>query len=174
MSALSAGKLDLSGLIDQYQNLVFSVCYRITGSYFDAEDLTQDTFLTVCQHWNSFDGVNEKAWICRIAVNKCLDYEKRAGRKMIPTEDTVMIEMKSGDPQPEEIILADEVRRELKEACESLKEPYRTVALQYFYEEKSMGAIAEETGKNMRTLQTQIYRAKASLRKLLRKEVSGG
>lgn len=166
---INASELDLAGLIDQYQNLVFSVCYRITGSYFDAEDLTQDTFLSVYQNIEKFDGGNEKAWICRIATNKCLDFLKRAERRALPTEDTVLIEMKSEEAEPEEMILSDELRRELFEACSSLKEPYRSVALSYFYEEKSMNQIAAETGKNLRTLQTQVYRAKASLRKILRK-----
>ena len=61
VSEINADKPDLSGLIDRYQNLVFSACYRITDSYFDAEDLTQDTFLSVYQIWNKFDGENEKA-----------------------------------------------------------------------------------------------------------------
>lgn len=173
VSEINADKPDLSGLIDRYQNLVFSVCYRITDSYFDAEDLTQDTFLSVYQNWDKFDGGNEKAWICRIATNKCLDYLKRAGRRMIPTEDTILLEIKSGEPLPEERILSDEVRRELLEACESLKEPYRSVALAYFYEEKGISQIAGETGKNPRTLQTQVYRARASLRKILRKGAEG-
>ena len=34
-----------------------------------------------------FDGSNERAWLCKIATNKSLDYLKRAGRKSVPTED---------------------------------------------------------------------------------------
>ena len=61
-------------LIDKYQNLVFSICYKFTKDYFIAEDLTQETFLSAFQHPDSFQGGNEKAWICRIATNKCIDY----------------------------------------------------------------------------------------------------
>ena len=59
------GKIDsqeyLSNLIDRYQNLVFSICYKITKDYFAAEDLTQETFLSAFQHRASFEGGNEKA-----------------------------------------------------------------------------------------------------------------
>ncbi len=30
----------LERMIDQYQNLIFSICYRIVGDYFEAQDLT--------------------------------------------------------------------------------------------------------------------------------------
>ena len=43
-------------LINQYQNLVFSICLRLTGDYFAAEDLTQETFIAAYGHLHEFDG----------------------------------------------------------------------------------------------------------------------
>ena len=77
----------LSELIDTYDKLVFSICYKLTGDYFMAEDLMQETFLSAFQKYDSFDGSNEKAWICRIATNKSIDYMRSAGRRSVPTED---------------------------------------------------------------------------------------
>ena len=77
----------LEELIDRYQSLVFSICFKMTGDYFAAEDLAQETFLSAYEKYSSFDGRHEKAWICRIATNKCLDYLKAAGRRSVPTED---------------------------------------------------------------------------------------
>ena len=74
----------LEQMIDQYQNLIYSICYRLTGDYFEAEDLAQDTFLSAYKNLSSFDGKNERAWLCRIATNKCIDYLKRAGRRSVP------------------------------------------------------------------------------------------
>lgn len=34
----------LERLIDTYQNLVYSVCFKITGNHFDAQDMAQETF----------------------------------------------------------------------------------------------------------------------------------
>ena len=59
----------LEELIDSYEKLVFSICYKTTGDYFAAEDLAQETFLAAFQKYDTFDGANEKAWICRIATN---------------------------------------------------------------------------------------------------------
>ena len=57
--------------MQDYKNLIFSLCLRMTGDYFTAEDLTQDTFLAAYEHLSSFDGRQEKAWLCRIAANRC-------------------------------------------------------------------------------------------------------
>lgn len=156
-------------MIDTYQNLIFSVCYRIVKDYFEAEDLAQETFLSVYKHLLGFDRKHEKAWICRIATNKCLDYIKRADRKSQPTEEEYFISCTSNTPQPEENILEQELKQQLSDRCNQLKPPYREIALDYFYHELSPIEIASNTGKNIKTVQTQIYRAKALLQKNYRK-----
>ena len=77
----------LEYLIDQYQNLIYSICLKSVGNPFDAEDLTQEVFLSAYKSLAHFDGLYEKAWLSKIAVRKCLDFLKAAGRRSIPTED---------------------------------------------------------------------------------------
>ncbi len=154
----------------KYQNLIYSICYRLTGDYFDAEDLTQDTFLSAYRHQQEFDGQNEKAWLCRIATNKCIDYLKRAGRRSIPTEELFFSALPDSRSSPEGETLETEIQNHLYESCCKLSSPYREVALDYYYYELDINEIVQKTGKNKKTLQTQIYRAKGMLKKLMRKE----
>lgn len=164
----------LTQLIDSYQNLVFSICYKMTADYFAAEDLAQDTFLSAYEHLQSFDGQHAKAWICRIATNKCIDYMARSGRKSIPTEDIYL--EKEQEPQqeetPENILLEQETKEILLANCNRLKSPYKEVAKAYYYDEMDAKEIAERKGQNVKTIQTQIYRARGMLRKNYRKESS--
>lgn len=162
----------LSNLIEKYQNLVFSICYKITKDYFIAEDLTQETFLSAFKHKDSFDGKNEKAWIARIATNKSIDYINQAGRRMVPTEDTDMEQYSSKLGRPEAEALESDFRQNLKKHCLSLSPPYDEIAYLYFYEEKKPNEIAEMSQKNVKTIQTQIYRARDALRKIYEKERS--
>ena len=115
------------------------------------------------------DGSNERAWLCKIATNKSLDYLKRAGRKSVPTED-VYFSAIAAPESVEEKYLEKEVRQKLYDCCLALKPPYREVALDYYYHEMEIGEIVKKTGKNIKTLQTQIYRAKGMLKKLYGKE----
>jgi RNA polymerase sigma-70 factor (ECF subfamily) len=73
------------------------------------------------------------------------------------------------EPTPEDNVLELEVKRQLSERCGNLKSPYREIAMDYFYREISAAEIAANTGKNLKTVQTQIYRARALLQKTYRK-----
>lgn len=137
----------------------------MTGDYFAAEDLAQETFLSAYEKYSSFDGRHEKAWICRIATNKCLDYLKAVGRRSVPTEDEWFSWQEDTAESPEESCLAREVRDELYRACKELKPPYDEIALDYYYYEMDVGEIAEKRERNVKTVQTQIYRARGMLRK---------
>ena len=46
----------LEYLIDQYQNLIYSICLKSVGNPFDAEDLTQEVFLSAYKSLSAFDG----------------------------------------------------------------------------------------------------------------------
>lgn len=156
--------------MEKYENLVFSICFRMTQDYFAAQDITQETFLSAFRHASDFDGANEKAWICRIASNKCVDYMRNAGRRQIPTEDEKMPESISAIGCPEEETLEQEVRGQLLAACRSLGPPYDRVAEDYFYLEKKPETIAREQEQKLKTIQTRIYRARNMLREIYRKK----
>lgn len=160
----------LEYLIDQYQNLIYSVCYKIIGDYFDAQDLAQETFLSAYKNLAHFDGANERAWLCKIATNKCLDYLKHSGRRQIPMEGSYFLTTASQNTTPEAEIIQQSVQEELYACCNQLSPPYKEVALDYFYYEMDIGELVAKTGKNIKTLQTQIYRAKGMLKNLYRKE----
>ena len=157
-------------LIDSYQNLVFSICCKMTGDYFAAEDLTQETFLSAYRHMETFVGTNEKAYLCRIASNKCIDYLKSAGKRQIPSDSETFLGEPDASMGPEERILEAEARQTLLNRCRQLKPQYNAIAVLYFYEEKKAEEIAALQNKNKKTIQTQIYRARAMLRKLYEKE----
>lgn len=160
---------NLIRLINQYQNLVFSVCLKTTGDYFTAEDITQETFIAAYKHWDSFDGTNEKAWLCRIASNKSIDFMKLAARNTISIDDETAMELPDDNELTEEIINR-EVMDEFESAIESLEEPYKSVARGHFIEGKTAKEISTATGAKLKTIQTHIFRAKSQLKNIIRKE----
>ena len=57
-------------------------CYRMLGSFQDAEDALQDTLLAAWQGLGRFEGrASLRTWLYRIATNRCLDARRSASRR---------------------------------------------------------------------------------------------
>ena len=156
---------------EQYDK-IYRYCYFKVHDERLAEDLTQESFLAAYRNLDSFEGENEKAWLCRIATNKSIDYLRGAGRRVVPTEDIFFEQQSENRGSPEDICLEKEVKERLLEYCGRLKPPYDEIAKSVYYDEKKAVEIAKERNENVKTVQTQIYRARDMLRKIYGKERS--
>jgi len=57
-------------------------CYRMLGSFQDAEDALQNTLLTAWQSLGGFEGrASLRTWLYRIATNRCLDARRATSRR---------------------------------------------------------------------------------------------
>ena len=75
---------------ERYRHELRVHCYRLLGSFDDAEDLTQETFLRAWRAREQLrDGAAGRAWLYRIATNACLDWlrSRPAERRAMPLPD---------------------------------------------------------------------------------------
>jgi RNA polymerase sigma-70 factor (ECF subfamily) len=72
-------------------------CYRMLGSFQDAEDALQDTLLAAWQSFGGFEGrASLRTWLYRIATNRCLNARRSASRRPAKEWDVPKVE----PPQP--------------------------------------------------------------------------
>ncbi len=157
-------------LMNTYRNLVFSVCLKLTGDYFTAEDITQETFISAYEHLDEFDGASEKAWLCRIASNKCIDYLRAAERRTTPTLEEEILQKEDAREGPLNLFTSMDVLNQVEKKCHELPEGYAEIAKMYFIKGMTAKAISEKENLPIKTVQTKIYRARDMLKKTVRKE----
>ena len=108
-------------LVERHRRELHVHCYRMVGSFEEAEDLVQETFLRAWRKRESFDGgPGFRAWLYRIATNVSLDAIKRRSRRVAslgsfaevpwlqPYPDQLLDEIAPSDDEPDAVVVARE------------------------------------------------------------------
>jgi RNA polymerase sigma-70 factor (TIGR02960 family) len=93
-------------LTDPYRRALQLHCYRMLGSYHDAEEILQDTLLAA---WRGLGGFEERAslgtWLYKIATNRCLNARRAASRRPTKAWDIPGVEFLEPTRLEEEVWL---------------------------------------------------------------------
>ena len=74
-------------LVEPYGRDLHLLCYRMLGSFLDAEDAAQETLLKAWRGIGDYDGrASVRTWLCRIATNACLDVLRSRNRRVLPAD----------------------------------------------------------------------------------------
>ena len=158
------GELEAYGdLVRRYQGLVFNVCYRMLGDPHDAEDLTQETFIRVHSHLDSYDCDRPFIpWARRIAVNLCLNYINRNRRYVLPLDDEFE-RVVSKEQSPQRAQEDHERETTLRQAIGMLPAHYRAVIELRHFQELSYLEISKALNIPLSDVKSHLFRARKSL-----------
>ena len=154
---------DISQLVAQYHRGVYGYAYRLTGSVPDAEDLTQQVFLTAQQKLGQLRNVESaRTWLFTILRNCFL---KSCKRRRPVTAGSMELNLNC---VPDEIPPEKQISPEqLQAVLNQLPEKYRLVLAMFYYEDCSYRDIAEQLDVPIGTVMSRLARAKSQLRSKL-------
>lgn len=174
------GSIDaFNRLVRAYERQVYNVALRVVGNADLAEDVTQDTFLLAYKSLHQFRGGIFRAWLLRIATNRCYDELRRRQRRPANSFDVLGFEPQvewstlpeSEDPQERAERL--ELARALQGALRELPDDQRVVVVLSDVQGYSYDEIAQITGVSLGTVKSRLSRGRGRLREILRESPSG-
>ncbi|MGC9400473.1 MAG: RNA polymerase sigma factor [Anaerolineae bacterium] len=164
----------ITHLIETYQRAVYAVCYRMLGNAQDAEDAAQEAFVKAFRNLDSFElGRPLRPWLLRVTSNLCIDRLRR--RKPTLSLDGMgedgAWEWKAGTaPNPEQHLVAQQRRRQVRALLETLSPTDRAVVTLFYWEDLSYAEIADVTGLTVSAIKSRLYRARQSMAEHLMEE----
>lgn len=141
--------------VEAYADTILRIAVQNTKNCHDAEDIVQETFIRLMKNTSGFDSdEHKKAWLIRVAINLCHDRARSAWfRKNQPLADYGCISF------------ADDFQSiEYAELIRSLPEHQRNALYLFCFEGYSLEEISDITGRNAKTVGSDIYRARKKLR----------
>lgn len=171
-----AKREEFERLAKKHHRDVFNAALRMTGSYADAEDLTQEAILKAYVAFDQFSlGTNFRAWLLRILTNTHINRYRRACRtpETVAWEDLTdggarrVPQERSLDPLPEEQVLWDIPDDTIGPALLALPEEFREAVILSDMHELSYKEIADALKIPLGTVRSRIFRGRRLLRESL-------
>ena len=149
-----------------YSDAMFNICLRMLKNEMDAEDVMQNSFVTIFRKLDSFRYDSTiGAWIKRIIINNCINYLKKKKLHFEELSDNVnhTVEVAYEEVQQQRLNTEDVNRALMK-----LPDGYRIVFSLYLLEGYDHKEIASILDISEATSKSQYSRAKKKMKEILR------
>lgn len=154
----------ISSVVDKYSDMVYRTAYHALCDTHYAEDITQEVFLKLCSAHPEFESEeHEKAWILRVTINMCKNYNKRA-------YSHPNIELTENIPASDEYSSDGTVMS----AVMALPQKYRTAVYLHYFEGYPIKDIANIMQSNQNTVASLLMRARKKLSEMLEGKFDDG
>ena len=159
--------------------MVYLQAMKILNNEGDAEEVTQDVFITVFRFIDRLqDPEALRSWIGGIAVRLSLKKrQKRSASRELATEEEAMfdyLETGGGGPSPEELLCDREESAALGELVEQLPEEQRTTVMMFYYDNCAVKEIAQAMSCAEGTVKSRLNYARKNLEKLILRQGETG
>lgn len=166
---LSGDQDAIEEIIKEYKDGLVFYLFNIVGDIHRAEELTIDTFIKLFYNQPKFKGkCSFKTWLFAIGRNTALDYMRKNKRiSEVSIDDALDV---SDGRSLERDYIGNEERFRLRQTIDRLKPEYSQVIYLTYFEGFDTTEVAQIMGKSNKQVIDLLYRAKAALKKEIKKE----
>jgi len=167
-------------LYEQYARKVLNFCYRLTGSRDMAEEVTQETFVSVFKNIAKLKKTSRfEPWLFMIARNYVYQAFRKRKLKTVSADQTdeddrPLVHLESEGGTPEEQFLKGELKDVVFAIIQSLDLKYREVFVLAVLEGYPYSEVAEMVGRKVQSVKTDIHRARVKIREQLAEYLEKG
>lgn len=168
--AHAVAKRDFETLTLPHAGALYRTAYYLTTNAFEAEDLTQETFLRAYRGFDGFRGGDPRAWLFAILRHAFIDECRRRGRSPVVESDIDEIDadrFAASAPSAETEALRRVPSEDLERAFAVLPEDWRMIVLLADVEEFSYREIAQSMDIPVGTVMSRLHRARKRLHGLM-------
>lgn len=162
----------LGEIFERYRHQVYRVALAIVKNPDIAEDILQDAFLKVHMYAHRIDPERPlMPWLYRVTANLCYTYVTRNARRRVPLDD--LSEQQLATPSglsPDRLLEKSELRRDVRQAIETLSTHQRIVVILYYLANLSVQEIATTLECPAGTVKSRLHHARNNLRQRLQSE----
>lgn len=166
----------LESIMNEYGSEIKRLVYSYIKNPSDADDVTQEVFVTVYRKLNTFQGKSTlRSWVYAIAINKCKDYLRSWKVRNIKLKGRLEQFLKYADHPhtPEQHIIGKNDDKQLLNQVLSLPIKYREVIILFYFEEFSVNEIADSLSISQNTVRTRLNRGRGKLKNIIQSERGG-
>lgn len=162
----------------EFSPLIYSILLEITHDAYEAEDLTQDCFVSALKNIHTLkDPSKIKKWLTAIAANHGKDYLKKKKPALLSEEHDYIFDIQKEENEsvlPEESAVLDERSEEIREIVNSVSEDKRLCLVLFYQHEMSITEISEELGISESAVKSRLFRAREDIKEEVEKRSKRG
>lgn len=168
---LKGNKKAFGTLVVKYQDMVYTIAYRVLQQREEAEDVAQQVFVKAFQKLDSFQRTAQfSTWLFRIAYNAAISAQRKKAAvsaiRTIELKENLKTVVEFEDESSKE----DELQQ-LEQALEQLPASEKGIISLYYLQQQSVDEISQITGLSQSNVKIRLFRIRKKLQEMMQQDI---
>jgi len=161
-------KTEYQDVLRETRDKVYSYLYYLLKNREDAEDITQEVYIRLWNHWDRVEQPRVHAWLMRVAHNRAIDLIRQhrtanTREKLVSPIEHIENRL-AAEGTPESVLEQNEKQRSLLRAMDQLPEKTKSILLMHYFQGMKYKEIGTSLNMTLSAVKVSVHRGKKLLR----------